>query len=322
MAVLSVHELPQTGSDDNDGSISAVRTFRVETDSKYDTWQTVRASSLLPRPADAYPGTSSLVVLSRSGQQNESRRESWTVTVNYGIRKNEDGTPSEGGSVTSSFENPEYSVSSETIYEYRNVDLDGRPIKNSANELFVPPLEFPVNIGVYTIVRYMTTYDTAQAQSYRNRVNSSPFTINGVTGSTFSFFSGTALLTKYDGSRHYSADFGGYYWQVTFEIKEHPDKNGWRKKLLDQGFMEKDESNPAAGGGSQAPNKPIVGKNGLPLNVPVLLDGNGKPLPAGGEPHFVPDGLGFKIYEEKDFSVLPLSTTTGAPVTVPDFFNP
>lgn len=319
MAVISAREEPQTGNDDNEGNIGAVRMYLVETNNKNDTWRTVRASPLLPRPGDVFPGSTYLIVLNRSGLQDRARRTRWMVTITYGIPKSTDGSPTGSGS-GSDIENeiPEYSVDSETVYEYRNHDLDGRPIKNSANELFVPPLEIPVQITVYTIARNRLTFDNGQAQEFLDTVNSAPYVISA-TNARFGFASRTALLTKYGGVRRYRADIG-FYWRVTWEIKER--KDGWRKKFLDHGFMELDESAPGGGGGSTAPNKPIVSKNGLPINGPVLLNGSGKPLAAGGDPVFVPDGLGFKRYHEKDHSALPLSTTTPDPVPIPDFFAP
>lgn len=303
----TLRELPQTGDKGNAGARRATRRWIANTTAKTDTIVSLMDEASLPDEGDAFPGDSSMVCKQVKYDQNEKLPTQWLVTAEY-ERPQPDGGGGGPGSSDGNIENeiPEYTVSSEFLTEYMDIDLDEVPIKNSSGEFLAPGLERIVNIAVYTISRNRLEFPDGESIAYRNSVNDGAFAITA-TAAYFGFPARTALLTRYDGVRRFRADIG-YYWRVTWEIKYRAD--GWRKRLLDQGFLAKDDTDPEAGDGTQAPNKVIVGKNGLPLNGPVLLDGAGNPLAEGGTPIFLPlDGPGFRIFEEKDFSILPLSIT-------------
>jgi hypothetical protein len=301
MTVTSVRQLTDTGGDDNEGGVTAVRTYRVTTNNVSDTWETIRSASGIPSNGDSYASGSSMIVVNRSAKRVTERKDKWHVTVNYDIPRNSDGSPA-GGSGGVENEIPEYSRTTETEWEYRDVDLDNLPIANSAKEPFTPPLEFPQTIAVYTIARNRLTFDDAGSLPYINAVNSAAFNVTA-PNLNWGFPAETALMTRYDSVRRFRADIG-YYYRVTWEIKYRED--GWRKFLLDQGFMMLDADEVPL---SYAPAKTIKGSDGLPISSPRLLDGAGGLLADGAAPVFVPAGNGFRRFNLVDFSSLPLSVT-------------
>lgn len=301
-------ELPQTGTQGNVGARTAVRTFIVTTTSETDTVATVMDSSSLVQEGDEFPGDASMICRTVSYTQSDKIRTQWEVKANY-ERPQPDGGGPGSGSGNPEDEVPEYSVSSQQYTVFFEKDVDDTPIKNSANEPFVPPIEGNRSIGVYRISRNFLEFDNGTAKEYRDTVNIDDFTITA-TQTFFFFAAGTAYMQSYDAVRQYRAGVteSGYYWRVTWVILHN--KDGWRKRILDQGTMELDDTDPAAPGGSMAPNRPLKGPDGLPLNGPVLLDGAGKPLQPGQAPVFLPvGGAGFKVYEELPFAALPLSVT-------------
>jgi len=301
-------ELPQTGTQGNTGARTAVRKFIVTTTSETDTVATVMDSTSLVQEGDAFPGDASMLCKSINYTQNAAKRTQWEVTANY-ERPQPDGGGPGSGSGNPEDETPEYSVGSQQYTKFFEKDVDGVPIKNSANEPFVPPVEGNRSMGVYRITRNRLTFDNGDAKEYRDTVNSDDFTITA-TETLFVFAAGTAYMQSYDAVRQYRAGVtdSGYYWRVTWVILH--DRDGWRKRILDQGTMELDDTDPAAPGGSMAPNRPLKGPDGLPLNGPVLLDGAGKPLQPGQPPVFLPvGGAGYKLYRELPFAALPLSVT-------------
>lgn len=311
MAVIGPpQEQPQTGTKGSSGVRSARREFDAFTDNDLDTVATVLDSPYVVQEGNGFPGDASMICKLVSATQNRAKKSQWRIVADYERPQPGDGGGGPGsGTGNPEDEVPEYSVSSQQYTKFFDKDIDGLPIKNSANEPFVPPVEGNVSIGVYRISRNRFFFNDAQAKDYRDTVNSDDFTVSA-TSTTWVFPEGTAYLQSYDGTRQYRAGMteSGYYWRITWVILYNPD--GWRKLILDQGTMEIDDSDPDAPGGSMAPNKPLKGPDGLPLNGPVLLDGAGKPLQPGQDPVFLPlGGDGFKIYREQPFAVLELSIT-------------
>jgi len=161
-------------------------------------------------------------------------------------------------------------------------DLDGRPYVNSAMLPFQTPVMHDRPISVVWMTRNEMSFSAALAQQYWNQLNSATFWGGPI---------GTVKCNRIDASKTWE-HFGlpGMtivvgYWEVTYEFAY--DKFGWEVPILDCGIP----NNDAAGAGTGSLNQPWGGANpngpilcppktpaGIPILIPVPLDGAGKAL--------------------------------------------
>lgn len=100
-------------------------------------------------------------------------------------------------------------------------------------------------------------------------------------------------------------DEGGMvtYWKCSAKLWHNP--NGWVYRLIDNGFEVRDDDNDQV---------TATDKNGIPKQVPTLLDGLGKPLAAGNDPViFGPDDDGdyaidgfYRQFKSYSWATIPL----------------
>jgi len=144
-------------------------------------------------------------------------------------------------------------------------DINGKPITNSADESFDPPVTRDVYDLVLHIERNEQNYDPVHASEFIGAINS---------GSFFGFDAGLVKCVRFDSDR---ARFGDdFYYQVAYEFQVRFAKisgvnYGWKLRVLDQGFREKT--------GTDTNGKPTYAifkdDDGNPLSQPVLLNGSG-----------------------------------------------
>ena len=169
-------------------------------------------------------------------------------------------------------------------------DITGKPILNSAEEPFDPPITAEVYTSAMEIVRNERSFSQATVGNYGNTLNR--FTYRGS-------LPGTLWMSRLDAEEVIAGDYE--YARVTYEIQYRPD--GWRRRILDQGLrvLSTMATTTSSGGQtariSQSAN--ILDENGLPLSEPHLLNGYGGILPKG---YIFPNGdrAVWLYFEDKD----------------------
>ncbi len=164
------------------------------------------------------------------------------------------------------------------------MDIDGKPVLNSAKDPYDPPLVIQVPNQLMTVVRNEAYYNVGAAYAYRNSINQDSFAGQ---------------------SPHFAKCFGitpknlfhptvGWYYQVTYEFefmnpRNSADGKGFVKSLLDRGLRKLDFNT----------GKPVhIYLNSQPITQPMLLDGSGGVLPVNGAPNYID----FKVFPELPFS--------------------
>jgi hypothetical protein len=180
------------------------------------------------------------------------------VVVGYGVRSSR-GSSEPFDPEQNPLEQPmQVEWDHEPIAEQIDIDLDGKPIVNSADERYDPPLQENVYDTVLTIRRNEPSYSPVVADQYINATNEDPWWV---------FAPGTVLCTRFRGSERRWADL--VYYEVQYQFKFRFD--GWLRRLPDMGRREylgaDDDGKPDY--------QPILTKTGQPVAEPVFLDGSG-----------------------------------------------
>ena len=141
--------------------------------------------------------------------------------------------------------------------------------------------------------------------NYQDTVNRDNFLIN-INGFVLNVPAFAAKMQSISGSREFADE--SPFWRVRYEF--HLDLyRGWRVDLLDRGYVETkedsevDEIENNYGDYPTSTNKQlqvVIDDKGIPMNEPVLLDGEGKKLQPDGTPFY----LRYAIYQERPFAPL------------------
>lgn len=200
----------------------------------------------------------------------------WIVSVDYGLADPADF----GGIDDPTLAAPKKTWRGNRTEEIVDIDVEGRPIVNSAGDPFDPPITRPRSKGSLVVVRNERTYDDLLASAFRDRVNEFEF---------FGLEPGTVLCVDISAESAFAQSIGEYY-VVTYEFEHEP--KGWNPQVLDRGLR---KLNATTGDREQ------IQIQGSLATSPVLLDGLGAPLAeervADGEAIY----LDFSTYESADF---------------------
>lgn len=212
---------------------------------------------------------------------------SWLVTADYGPYDALQFSESAGASPTTwpikvSFGGSRYEKT--VLY-----DQAGSAILNSAGDPFEEPVGIDDSRRSITVVRneLCSSFDLALADTYSDSLNLNAW--NGFAAKHVKLGTITTSECQYDSNNQV------WYYAVTYPFEVCRD--GWKKKLLDQGFAVKNISGQLV---------QLRGADGQPLHEPSLLDGSGKKLATGGTPVF----LEFDVYTALDWSALNLDLDT------------
>lgn len=216
----------------------------------------------IPRKYEKYPSGDRWLYVKNKVVRTKGPFD-YEVEVQYGwpdISQNSEGEPS----ANPLEQEPEVSWTFDVTEEQIDRDINGEPLVNSASHSFDPPIteKFPTLVFHYR--RNQRGYDAVFAESYFNRVNSDWF---------LGFGPGLCLLTVFDGVRNRAA--GLIYWTVTIEIKIR--KDGWRRRILDEGYMKKTGIN----SDGTIKEERIKDSNAETVTEKTLLDGHGNVLKSG-----------------------------------------
>jgi len=166
--------------------------------------------------------------------------------------------------------------------EQITVDIDGKPLMNSAGVTFDPPMTEERHDFVARVVFYRREFDAVQAWRYRGAINEDVF---------HGFPIGTVLCTLNSGDEMQTPFGPRYRRTVEFRVAAGEDEDGdpigWRRRVLDEGLGEyygtKDDGTPDY--------RPIVitdPETGFttPISEPQELNGSGRKLADGAEPYW------------------------------------
>lgn len=167
---------------------------------------------------------------------------------------------------------------SRTVRVPVRLDIDGKPILNSAGQKFDPPAEEDLQVLVYEYSHNIATYSEANAQNYRGAINSDNFTLAGLALEPYQ-----ARITSINATN--AERNGTRYWRESVVVEIADD---WRLTLVDEGIVKKSAEDGAGdpvyiNDGNEIRTVPILDANGVPVVEQVLLDGQGEPL-GGGDP--------------------------------------
>lgn len=166
-------------------------------------------------------------------------------------------------------------------------DVDGKPILNSAGQLYEGLPERPIRAMTFTIQRNEAGNPATKAGTNSNTTNSDVW---------YGVAIGNGLMGKITFAKKIEIVNGSpvTYWEVTYPITVRRD--GWRVKLIDNGYAYLDGTNRAT----------ILDKGGNTPRVPALLDGAGGVLPPGNTTGVVFPSDGYKIDDETSWGTLSL----------------
>lgn len=271
------------GGDDETSSKESTRTyervFRVRTSSAYDEAETVLAYPLVPRIGTPYPYYPAAKCTRRSARQVQGKLV-WHVTCSYSTAKDPEENPLADPA--------EVEWSSEIYQRPYFEDINGDGILNSAGDYFDPPVEGDDVRWVVTVTKNVANVPT-WILDYENAVNDAEFTLDNLAIDARKAKLSSLRISKWQTRNDVD------YRVLTMEF--HLNKNTWDKKILDQGFREYDSI--------LEKTFKITDEDGAPIRAPALLDGSGEAI-ANPEPSDAVF-MTYKIYTEKDFSVLPLT---------------
>lgn len=179
------------------------------------------------------------------------------------------------------------------------------PLTNSAWQQYDPPPDADYSRLAITITRNHYNFPTILMGNYQDTVNRDNFLIN-INGFVLNVPAFAAKMQSISGSREFADE--SPFWRVRYEF--HLDLyRGWRVDLLDRGYVETkedsevDEIENNYGDYPTSTNKQlqvVIDDKGIPMNEPVLLDGEGKKLQPDGTPFY----LRYAIYQERPFAPL------------------
>lgn len=292
-------ELHQGGASvGRDGSVTLTRVFRINTGNAAarPSWSVV---SIGINKYDPHPDDPTCLATDVSSSPVADCLGYFDVTYTYSNRPFDPATTDSGSEPggtdptiqpNPTLRTPTISWSTNTRMVPWTVDVDGAALASSSGQPY-EGLEIESMTGVITFsFNAAANTDIAAKQlAYVNKVNDADFTIATTVGA---YPAGTLRCNSWTGSLQYEADFGWYkQCQVELEWMD----GGWSRLLLDQGMYVLNSPEP----GQYVYQKIINPTNGMPVDSPVKLNGQGAVLtpgttvpgapPLGGEPWVVTD---------------------------------
>lgn len=276
--------------DQGGSSREYVRQFLVVTTAPTDDPTILYAHANCPSIGDQYPSDSFAACNSLNARAADESKKLWYVQASYKTSYN----------VYQSSSNPlnDPAIITWSTEQYREAvwkDKDDKAIVNSAGQFFDPTPEVDVSRWLIQIQKNVANVPS-WVMDYQDTVNSTSFTVDGR-----SIQQRCAKMQRISiGSYQFRNNV--YYRVLTFQISLK--KGTWDLKIADMGMEEKDPANPNR---RREIRNPIGGNwsAGEPVSAPVPLDGNGSAL-VNPTPNNI-QYITVRVYEEKDFSILPLS---------------
>jgi len=267
-------------AENNLGTRTYTRVFKLKTDSKNDGAYTVGSNASLPTIGSTHPDDAS-AWCRRLRVENTDPFAGWTVTAEYSSELELATNPT--------LQPAEITWDSEQFQKPVLFDNTGDAVCNSAGGLFDPPAMMDDSRRVVTVQKNLSAVPV-WILDYQDAVNSDQFTVDGVVIAV-----GTAKMQRVSVGVQETRN-GVTFRPVTFTI--HLQRDGWAMELLDSGFMIKDP-------GDSTKRVAAYIDDGTEPTTAAMLDGSGGILanPSPATAVF----LSFDVYKTRTFSSLPLS---------------
>lgn len=260
MAVLTIREIGEDrGTEiDESGLVRRTRSWRVTVDDPQTDDYTVinqfTASTGIRRntPWVSATGNVDLTVraVSLSATQDFERWK-WIVRVVYSSIRGSGGfSPRQDRERSAMIQNPDFGgqqqphsnptlrpavirFGSQDIEEGLEFDLDnGKPVRNSVGDRFVPPPSRIRTVKIITIERNESVHDPIAMVQYENTVNLSPLTIHAANGLEWLLEPKSTLCKSINSEL--DIEGGIVFWRVTYTLHYRVDT--WILKLVNMGF--------------------------------------------------------------------------------------
>ena len=297
MSVVWVHEINRQGTLTPNERQYLV-TYEVHCDENTDTEVTALGAAGIPRIGDTHPQDSQARCLSVSAQlRNERDYRLYKVDAEYTSQMGEDDVVTTDPSTPPDLRLPELEVEMVPYEDDLIVDLDGKPLVNTAGQFI--PYEQRLYTRYRAVIKYRRWWKASDfdivLDSYAaaGKVNAAEW--RGITARS-------ALITRVFAQRMFFE--GQLYFQVDYEITL---AESWTKKVYSEGFLAK-PLNPA-------PNPADPQFELAPIrfadedNPDILIDAP-EPVALDVFGNADPDGLGaeleYRVYEDADFTALGL----------------
>lgn len=209
----------------------------------------------------------------------------WIVTCNYSSERETATDPTDEPAIIT--------WSGEQFQKPAVYDRNGEAIVNSAGDFFDDPPQMD-DTRVTAQIQKNVAAVPSWLLTYRDAVNDASFDLDGIT-----IAAGVAKLQPPQIGQEQERN-GFTFRQITLNM--HFRGEGWALRPLDQGYNEKADLNAI---GDELARVKMLDDKGLEPTRPILLDGNGFRLENPGPTTAV--FLSFDVYDEKDFSILPLT---------------
>ncbi|QDV34009.1 hypothetical protein [Tautonia plasticadhaerens] len=286
MANFSLIQPPgkgRSGSKDAQRQRSYSVPYQVESDDPAGTEAEVLAfvEGQVGTIGAAHPGDDGAFIRSIRVQEEAEDGCSWSAEVEYGPWEPMEESPlEEPAEVAIDWAPRERVVERAWAEDGGSWGLTG-VITNSAGDVFDPPVVRDDSRPILRISTNEPSYPIALAGLYRDTVNDADVSIGGHT-----FAAKTLKAAAPKARRQWSPNVaGGFYWRIDYEFEINEET--WVHQQLDNGFRYLDSGS----------FKQALSSDGQPASSPVLLDGSGAQLAAGGDPV----ALEFDLYEPRSF---------------------
>ena len=284
MSVIGANQIweGRDGSDGDDGVRNYTQIWRVQTNNKYDDAVTVLTAGGygIPYRGLLHPSDPFAYCRTVRARNEGASPYWWTVTAIYSTEREINDSPLDDPA--------EITWSGEQFQEVVVFDNANNAILNSAGDLFDPP---PMRDRTRRTcdIRFNLAVVPTWILDYEDSINNAAIIIDGLPVAAKTAKCGIVNVSSVKERNDIS------YREVSVTL--HLNSDAWALSVLDQGFREKDATDPA-----QRNNISNDGDNAEPT-VPVLLDGNGEAL---DDPNLLNAVfLEFDVYSEKDFTVIP-----------------
>ena len=212
------------------------------------------------------------------------------VTVTCGIQPSGgEGTKFE---ITITVDGDEYS---EPIFK----DVNSKPIKNSCNQSYEPPLEKTYNERESMSINFKSdVVDVSTISATRGKVNDAEVTLHiAALGYSRTFAEKTLQLKKASYTVTIDNTGAKLYWSISYVCTYDPAT--WAAPIVDRGLYTLDPSGAVDSAGLPK-LVPILDREGLPVTTPQFLNGSGQKLAAGANVHIDT----YELYSTADFTAL------------------
>jgi hypothetical protein len=235
----------------------------------------------IPAYWDAHPYSSDYYVRKKSFAPNNGPLN-WSVTVEYEYIENPLLQPYSLQFIPQSSQE----AIDKAIELSGSTEVMTKNLCNSADEPFDPPIQEEFYDYALVIKRNESAFSMSSAQAFFNKVNSDSLSVLNKQGQVLTFAAGKVRCKSIqaDEQRHGPT----WYYAVTYEFVVRED--GWKRRILDQGFRKK------VSGAYTA----IADSEGNPVTQPMKLNGSGDVLAAASAAVF----LEFQTKYTKPFTTL------------------